>query len=312
MDIKLDEPGALDIYKALASDTRIEILKLLVQSPSTVSALSKKLGYSKAIISRYMKMLEDAKLIKHNREIDPSTDGRRRLYQIAVNHISIEFPQEIYLPFEKISEEIKLGYFSDFSVQPTCGLASATEHIGEIDDPRAFASNDRVNASLLWFSKGYVEYIIPNMLEGGATPELLELSFEISSEFPGSNNNWPSDISLFVNDVRVGIISVPGNFSDVRGKLTPDWWGSALSQYGLLKTIRINKDDTSLNGMKVSDATLEDIDLENHFLTKIRFEVEEAAEHAGGVTIFGENFGNHAQNINYNLYYTKAPSELDE
>lgn len=309
MDLNLDSDEALNVYKALASDTRIDILKILIQNSSTVSELSKILGYSKAIISRYLKILENAHLIKCNRQYESDMDGRKRIYQIAVDHIDIEFPKKVYLPFKKITEEIRLGYYSDFSVEPTCGLASATDHIGEIDDPRAFASNERIEASLLWLSRGYVEYIIPNALEENFHPELVEFSLELSSEFPGSNNNWPSDISLFINDVKVAVITVPGNFSDVRGKYTPAWWPDLLSQYGLLKTIRINHDDTSINGIKVSDATLDDLELTKSHFIKLRLEVEESSKNVGGLTIFGDSFGNHPQNIMYNLYYSQKNVE---
>ncbi|MFV5772454.1 transcriptional regulator, partial [Pediococcus acidilactici] len=84
-----------------------------------------------------------------------------------------------------------LGYFSDFSVQPSCGLASPEKVIGKMDDLRSFVSNERVDASLLWFSDGYVEYIFPNPLEASDQPELLDISLELSSKFPVSNNNWP-------------------------------------------------------------------------------------------------------------------------
>ncbi len=306
MDLNLDDSNALLVYKALASDTRIDILKIISKSPSTVSEISQNLGYSKAIISRYMKILENAHLIKCARNTDNNADARKKIYYLTVDHIEIELPKKIFLPYKKKSQEIKLGYFSDFSVQPTCGLAGSTKRIGNIDDTRTFALNDRIEASLLWFSAGYVEYVIPNSLNTNTIPELLEISMEISSEFPGSNNVWPSDISFFINNIKLGISTVPGNFSDVRGKLTPSWWDNWLSQYGLLKSIRINHEDTSVNGQKISDITLEDLKLtDNHFI-KLRLEIEKDSINQGGLTIFGSDFGNHPQNIICNMYYSET------
>lgn len=303
MELYLDD-DSLPVYKALASETRIEILNKLANSPLTVSELSKTMNLSKAIISRHMKLLEEAKLI-HQSESHISSDNRKKIFSLSVDLVSINFPNKIYLPFKKKTSEIKLGYFSDFFVTPTCGLASENSMIGELDDPRSFVSNDRVLADLLWFSSGYVEYMIPNLLNMNEKPELLELSLELSSEFPVSNNNWPSDISFQINEVEVGVWTSPGNYSDVRGKLTPLWWNSHYSQYGLLKHLRINNEDTGMDGHKLSAVNLSDLHLNDSPFIKLRIGICENAQNKGGLTIFGQNFGNHPQNILLSLFYSE-------
>ena len=40
---------------------------------------------------------------------------------------------------------------------------------------------------------------------------------------------------------ELGTWTSPGDFADIRGKYTPDWYPDNLNQYGLLKTIRITK-----------------------------------------------------------------------
>lgn len=303
MVLNLDNDSLL-VYKAIASDTRLEILNQLANAPMTTSELSKHLDMSKAIVSRHMKILEDSRLI-HLSETYISSDNRKKVYALSVDRIEILFPKKIYLPFKKKTSEIKLGYFSDFSVTPTCGLASSNALIGELDDPRSFVLNDRINAALLWFSDGYVEYMIPNLLEPLQKPELLELSLELSSEFPVSNNNWPSDIAFTINDMEVGTFTCSGNYSDVRGKLTPAWWDSHYSQYGLLKHLRINKEDTGIDGHKLSDVCIDDLCLDRSPFIKIRIGILENAQNKGGVTIFGETFGNYPQNMLLSLYYSE-------
>lgn len=303
MELYLDNIG-LQTYKALASETRLEILKLLANSPATTSELAQTLDLSKAILSRHLKILEDAKLIhlSHNYS---SSDNRKKVYSLKVDQIQIHFPNRIYLPFQKKTSEIRLGFFSDFSVKPTCGLAGPDSVIGDIDDPRSFVSNERINASLLWFAEGYVEYIIPNLLDESQKPELLELSLEMSSEFPVSNNNWPSDISFFINDIDIGTWTCPGNYSDVRGKYTPSWWSSDFSQYGLLKNLRVNRFDTAIDGHKISDIRLEDLHLTDSPFIKLRIGISPDAANSGGLTIFGSEFGNHNQNILLSVYYSE-------
>lgn len=310
MQLGLDETS-LNTYKALASETRIEILRRLADTPLTISELAHSMGISKSIISRHIKLLEDVHLI-HQSKTFASSDTRKKIYTLHVDRAEIIFPKRIYLPFEKKTTEIKLGYYSDFSVTPSCGLASSDKIIGKMDDPRVFVSNERIEASLLWLSDGYVEYRIPNLLEKDQTLELLDLSLELSSEFPVSNNTWPSDISFTINGVRVGTWTCPGNFSDVRGKLTPLWWDEAYSQYGILKHLRVNHINTGIDGDKLSDVSLSQLALENSPFITLRIGIDKDAMHKGGLTIFGEHFGNYAQNILLSLYYSEAQGNTSE
>lgn len=303
MELSLDKDSLL-VYKALASDTRITILNKLAHQPQTVSELATALNLSKAIISRHMKTLEDARLISQQEEV-LNQDNRKKIYSLSVDRIEIEFPRKIYLPYKVEKQEIKLGYFSDFSVKPTCGLADAQKIIGAVDDTRSFVLNERINATLLWFSDGFVEYLIPNSLTANQVPELLEISLELSSEFPVSNNTWPSDISFYINDVKVGTWTVPGNYSDVRGKLTPKWWDSSFSQYGLLKSLRINNSDTAIGWEQLSTVNLVDLKLQESPFIKLRIGIDPDAKNKGGLTLFGADFGNHPQNIMANLYYSE-------
>lgn len=303
MELTLDNES-LAVYKALASEVRLQILQALAVSPATVSDLSVQLHLSKSIVSRHVHDLEQAQLIRLDSE-NPVEDSRKKPYVLAIDRIQITFPKKIYLPFQCKMVEVKLGYFSDFQALPSCGLASAVGVIGALDDPRSFVLNERIDASLLWFTEGYVEYVIPNFLESNQTPEMLDISLELSSEFPESNNNWPSDITFTINDVKVGTWTSPGNFSDVRGRLTPEWWDSRFSQYGILKHLRISNKDTGIDGVKISDVTLSSLDLKSSPFIKLKIGIDPEAEHKGGLTIFGEHFGNYPQNIVISLYYSE-------
>lgn len=131
----------------------------------------------------------------------------------------------------------------------------------------------------------------------------MEISFEIASEFPLSNNIWPSDISIYVNDIKVAVYTVPGNFSDTRGRYTPDWWNDKFSQYGLLKHLRINKIDAGIDGEPYSEVNITDLNLSEQPFIKLKFAVEDTAKNKGGLTLFGTGFGNHNQDIKINTYY---------
>lgn len=115
--------------------------------------------------------------------------------------------------------EIPVGQYSDYQVFPTCGISTTKKMIGEVDDPRYFAHPDRAEAGILWLSKGYVEYLVPNILPAGQKIDELTFTMEISSEAPGFNNDWPSDITFLLNDTPVGVWTSPGDFGDRHGCL---------------------------------------------------------------------------------------------
>ena len=121
---------------------------------------------------------------------------------------------------------------------------------------------------------------------------------ELSSEVPGTNANWPSDISVWVNDVMVGTWTSPGDFGDKRGIYTPRWWKLEGSQYGHLKTCKITERGTYLDGKKVSSVDARrGSHLDEHHSIRLRIGIDEHAKHPGGVNIFGKGFGNYDQDI---------------
>lgn len=87
--------------------------------------------------------------------------------------------------------EVKVGLYSSYMVYLTCGISTKKSLIGVVDDARYFAHPDRIDAEILWFSRGYVEYLIPNLLPPRTKIEQLTLTAELSSEAPGVNNEWP-------------------------------------------------------------------------------------------------------------------------
>ncbi len=149
-----------------------------------------------------------------------------------------------------------------------------------------------------------MEYEIPNLIPSGQVITQLLVSAELSSEAPGINNVWPSDISFYLNDTFLGIWTSPGDFGDTRGIFTPDWWFPNWNQYGLLKMLVVNSQGTFLDGLKISDADIESMHLDYTSKLRLRMAVEADAEHVGGLTIFGKSFGNYNQDIKVTINYT--------
>ena len=196
-----------------------------------------------------------------------------------------------------IDLSMPVGGFADFAVHPTCGLLSGTGAIGMFDDARSFYEPGRVEAQLLWFHHGFVEYRFPNRLNTGETVRSLQLAMEICSEAPLHNENWPSDITVSINGVALGAWTSPGDFGDQRGAFTPDWWSTANTQYGLMKVWQVTDHGTFIDGVSLSDVVLADLDLIGDDFISIRIEVPADAVNVGGVNIFGSGFGNYPQDI---------------
>lgn len=302
----LDE--GLEIFKALGSELRINIIKLLQENHEmNMNELATSLGITNGALTSHIKKMEESGIIQVMTE--RGSHGNQKVCKVAVDKIVVDVESEENEEDQNIyNTEVKVGHYSDYEVYPTCGLATSQAIVGEVDDPRYFSHPDRINAGILWFTKGYIEYIIPNLLPSATKIDQITVSLEISSEAPGINNDWPSDISILLNDVKIGTWTSPGDYGDVQGIFTPDWWFPNWNQYGLLKMIVINKKGTFVDGLKISDVTINEFNLDYKSTVRFKFEIEEDAKNVGGITIFGSEFGNYNQDIKVRIAY--SPMEI--
>ncbi|HIY57378.1 MAG TPA: metalloregulator ArsR/SmtB family transcription factor [Candidatus Tetragenococcus pullicola] len=297
MQIQINEE-ALPVYEALASPVRIKIIQLLSKNKMNVKQIAQALGLSSAIITMHINKLKKADLIKTEKV------GQQKISSLKVDKIEINFPEKIFNAFDTKESSIPVGHYTDYKVKPTCGLATDEFFIGLVDEPKFFMASERMDAQLLWFTEGFLEYQTTNLLNHEEHLEMLEISMEISSEFPFANNNWPSDITFSLNDKELGTWTSPGDFADIRGKYTPAWYPDNQNQYGLLKTIRIMHHGTYMDGEPMSDVTIDDLRGSDIDLWKLRVEVKEDAKNVGGCTLFGKSFGNYPQDIKVKIFYS--------
>ena len=292
----------LDLFKALGSEVRIEIIKILMENHGmNMNELAAKLNITNGALTNHIKKLEDCGLVTIANE--SAGHGNQKKCTVRLDKILIEVnPQEdvqnIY------HADLKVGHYSDYNVYPTCGLASDTAIIGEVDDTRYFAHPDRYNADILWFTRGYVEYVVPNFIPYGQKIDQITISLEIGSEAPGVNDVWPSDLSFLLNNKKIAVWTSPGDFGDMKGIFTPDWWYPNWNQYGLLKILVINNQGTFIDGLQVSDVSISEFDFNYRSTIKLKLEVEDTAQHIGGLTIFGKSFGNYNQDIAVRINYS--------
>ncbi|PWG00170.1 ArsR/SmtB family transcription factor [Levilactobacillus bambusae] len=288
---------SLEVYKALASSTRLQIIQLISEHQLSASEIAQHLNLSNSITLMHLNKLADAGLIQFKRH------GHKKISVLKVDQINVHFPNLIYPQFQTYVTEVPVGHYTNYSVTPSCGLAGATNYIGKVDTPAYFMDPNRMNAHMIWWTDGFVEYHFPNYLKPDDQLEMLDLSVELGSEFPFSNNVWPSDITTSINNVEIGTWTSTGDFSDIRGKFTPKWVPDNVNQYGVLKTFRITNHGSYLDGQPFSEICLSDLNATSPTVS-VRFAIKENANHKGGCTIFGRGFGNYDQDIQMKLFYS--------
>lgn len=299
--MKLDlTEQSLPVYEALSSPVRLRILRLLANRPMNIKELAAAVGLSSAIMTMHVRKLAECGLVAT--QMAPGKSGLQKICSLAVSGAEIRFPAQAAAERKSYRVEIPVGHYSDFHIEPTCGLATISNVIGSFDDPRYFWEPERIHAAVLWFGTGFIEYKAPNYLLSSQEPEELVFTMEIASEAPGTNDNYPSDITFSFNGKRLGVWTSPGDYGDQPGKYTPDWWPRQANQYGLLKRLRITETGTFMDGMKMSDVTIHEIDIRNKQWT-LRLSVEPAARYPGGLTLFGKGFGNYDEHLSAELFY---------
>ncbi len=301
-------PENLPFFEALASDVRIHIIALLAEKDMNIKELADEVGISSPMMIKHIGKLEQAgivttRLVKRNGAIHKICT-----LVFAEYRLGLHSSRRSMLPAMHVIP-ISVGHYFDINGTPTCGLATEDDVVGFRDDPRAFYLPERVNAHILWFTQGYVEYRVPNQLSAEHQPTEIEISFEIASEAPDFADDWPSDITIHFNGVKLCTWTSPGDYGLKRGLLTPEWWNS--NQYGLLKVIRILNDGVLLDGEKVSDVTLNQVLKGESINWSLRFEVAKNAANVGGLTLYGKKFGNHAQDIIVRTFYIGGEDTSD-
>jgi len=301
LHIGTDSTEARTVLKALASVPRLRILELLGNRVCNVSEIAKALDLPLSTAALHVRALEEAGLIRA--ELVPAVRGLQKVCARVYDGILVEIPRGDARTQEAIDVSMPVGAYSDFDVTPTCGLASEKGIIGLLDDPASFYEPDRIRAQLLWFRQGYVEYRFPNHLPPRTVPDVLLLSLEMCSEAPLHHDDWPSDITVWINQVEIGTWTSPADFGGQRGALTPEWWEDWNSQYGALKVWQVNGEGGFVDSKRVSAVRLQDLHLTDSRFISVRIGVKPDARHVGGLNIFGRHFGNYPQDIVLRICY---------
>lgn len=293
----------IEVFKCLSSEFRVSIMEILYKNGSMhMTDIAQEMGVTCGTLSPHMKALAATGLITIT--FEPGKHGVQRLCSIGDDRILVD-PGYAAQQGNVYESEIGVGQYMSYEVYPTCGIATPEHLIGVEDDPRYFASPERVSGGIVWLGHGYLEYMIPNFLKPNQKLLDLQISLEIASEAPGFCEDWPSDIYFYLNDVEVCTWTCPGDFGLNTGIFTPVWWNRNWNQHGQFKLLSITHAGSTVDGIHRSDVTLDQLNIRPGESLKLRIAAPQDAIHPGGLTLYGRGFGDYDQDIHIRMHYTE-------
>lgn len=293
---------AVSVIKALSKPLALDILMLLKHHSMNVNQIASELHIPQSTCAVNIRSLEKAGLIKTINAA--ASKGTQKICSVDIDELVITFAEEPEVNEKQIVTEMPIGLYTEFEVSPPCGLVSVDKIIGFFDQQSSFLNPQRAAASLIWFSKGFLVYRFPKNYPTSRNVESVSLTCEICSEFPGYKNDWPSDITLYINNAEIGTWTSPGDMGGKYGVWTPRWWDLKNSQYGFLKTWKVTADGSYIDGELCSTKTLSDIKIDSCDSFFVKIGVKDNAENLGGMNLFGKGFGNYNTDISFKVEFS--------
>lgn len=164
--------------------------------------------------------------------------------------------------------------------------------------------SDRFNALLIYTNYGSVEYGFDNSEFKDKKILSITFSLEICSETSYYDNEYKSELSFSINDVLILTWTCPGDFGGRKGIYTPYFWTVDSTQYGMLKTLKVDEHGIYLDGIFQSNSiTIKDLNLNKGNLVRFKVFNDENAKFKGGFNIFSKDFGDYNQDIEMDVEY---------
>lgn len=301
-DISGDLDAMAAMAHALSSKLRLQILQSLSGQHMNVNEMAEHLNVPVSTLSTNIAILEKAGLLAS--DIVPASRGQMKRLSRYTSMVTFYLRVPPKETFHSGEMRMPVGcYVGAHSITRTCGCAGRKGPLIPYNVPEALNLPDHYQAQLVWLRSGYLEYRFPSMPFKDHNVNRIELSFEACSETMGHNNEFKSDIFVAINGVELGIWRSPGDLGGRRGLLNPGWWPVANTQYGCLKKWAVSSEGTTLDDVPHSRVTIDDLKLSEGEYFTVRIGVHGNAEHVGGMNLFGDEFGDHAQGIILRYYY---------
>ena len=126
-----------------------------------VNDIAAALDLPQSTVSSNLQILESAGLIRT--ETQKGRKGNQKLCFSAFDEVLVMFRDDVSgVNANAIEVAMPIGLYTSCEVSAPCGLCSPQGIIGLLDVPGTFLDPDRMNAGLMWFTRGFVEYQFPN------------------------------------------------------------------------------------------------------------------------------------------------------
>jgi predicted transcriptional regulator len=304
-ELKAEE--AIEVCRAIGHESRLAILLLVGRGTRNINEICQALDLSQPAVSRHIQQLEQAGLIIS--EYVPGQQGLQKRCRLRHGGVALSFAAPSAATDSIVEVSMPIGMYTLAHAVAPCGLASRDGFIGYIDQPQAFFEPDRGRAQILWMAAGFIEYVFPCHLPTTVKIDRLDLLMEICSEAPNFNEDWPSDITIWVNGVEIGTWTSPGDFGAKRGTQNPDWWHLGMTQHGLLKHWCVTAAGSQIDGQSVSATGIALVNPTPGQPITVRIGVKPEAKHLGGFNLFGAGFGNYGQDLLMRLHVSPDPNQ---
>lgn len=214
MNIQLDEKNIV-FFKSLASETRIQIIKMLSGGGKNINAIASELGISSAIVTKHISMLEESGIVLS--ESLTGIHGRQKMCYLKENIFTVSLSD--INSNERFAQLFSVGDYSSSEILSLpCGIESTKGIVGLKNDVRYFNIPDRTDFNDLWFAEGRLTYQLTNE----EITDVKQIDFEINcyisceeyADFAGnitlqinSDNAWkiPIDISKKAKLYKISI-----------------------------------------------------------------------------------------------------------
>lgn len=305
ISVVISETAAVSkIARALSIPQRIKILELLSEkNVMSVNQIAVALNLPISSASMHVSVLEDAGLVSCERM--SSIHGTMKMCARKVGAIQFHLRHDVPRNIKHFNQELPLGaYSAALDVTKPCGLASMYGPIGVYNRPECFFMPERLEAQMIWLKSGTLTYEFSTFLDRDIDVEALELSFEACAQ-ARMHDEWKTEILVSVNGKCLGSCTCTCDANGRRGTFNPDWWPDVATQHGDLLKWRVTKDGVYLRDQRLSDVTLNDLNLSKCEKVSVQLRIPSTNENASGLNLFGTGFGNYNQAIGLSIAYRK-------
>lgn len=139
LELSIDESERLrKVAHALASEVRINILKLLNHSRENIVDIAEKLDLPVSTVAFNVRVLENAGIIAT--EVLPASRGTMKVCTRTFDDLrmSLKLTNGIYSPTNLHQIEMPVGCYTDCEIHPTCGLITESGMVQPPDEPAYF------------------------------------------------------------------------------------------------------------------------------------------------------------------------------